>query len=555
MNGHSKRTDEESCDGLVSDRQLLGQFVDHDDENAFADLVSRYCGLVLNVCRRILRDEHDAEDAFQATFLVLARRASQIRKRSSLAGWLYSVAFRTAQRASTKRHRQREEKLEDDMIAADDILADVTDRHEQQLLDEELNRLPEKYREPLVLRYMIGKSNKQVARDLGLSLGVVEGRIKRGKDRLRLKLAKRGISLAVALTTAHVSSAAVDAATVDSLVTSTVQAAAVFRSGADPGVDYSEGATKLAEKELATMSTSTITTTAVTAMAVVAGLTLTLAGAAAQQPAQDQGAQITAIPITVPTTPPTPDGQIPVQVAMAKKKADSASSDKSSARKSDQQAAYEAELRAKYDVFDFKERSPAEMRIMAALDDDTALEFIETPLEDVISFLRDQHDIPIEIDTRALDDVGIGTDTPITRNIKGIRLRSALWLLLRDLDLNYIIQNDVMLITTPEVAGSLVETHVYGLQRLPDFDSEMLAEVIKNTIRPDTWRTDASSDKSPSPSDAKTPKTPRRAAIECLPGCLVITQGQHAHEEIVELLGQLKLYKTSVDVSQKSVGD
>jgi len=420
------------------------------------------------------------------------------------------------------------------------------------LLDEELNRLPAKYREPLVLRYMIGKSNKQVARDLGLSLGVVEGRIKRGKDRLRLKLAKRGIGLAVALATAHVSSSAVNAATVDSLVATTVQAVVAYRSGADPGIDFSEGATRLAEKELATMSTSTITTTAVTATAVIAGLTLALAGAAAQQPAQRQSSEIMARPITASTTPSTSDVRVPVQLAMAKRKPKSTSSNESLMGYSAGQGTSDETLRAKYDVFDLKQRGAAEMRIMAALEDDTRLEFIETPLEDVLSFLRECHDIPIEIDTRALDDVGIGSDSPITRNLKGISLRSALSLLLRDLDLTYIIKHEVLMITNLQVADEFSETHVYGLHHLADFESESLAEVIKNTIRPDTWRTNASSSKSTSSSDANSSNERRRAAIECLPGCLVITQSQHAHEEIAELLGQLKLYKTGVGNLQKA---
>ena len=231
MNRRPQRTDEESNDGLVTDRQLLRQFVKHNDERAFTELVFRYGGLVLDICRRILRDEHSAEDAFQATFLVLARRASQIRNRSSLAAWLYAVAYRTACRANAERQRRREEELRGNMMAADDILAQVTSRYEQQLLDEELNSLPAKYRESLVLRYLLGKSNKQVADELGLRVGVVEGRIKRGKDRLRLRLMKRGVSLVPALAAIHVSSAAVKAATTDSLVATTVQAAAAFRGG------------------------------------------------------------------------------------------------------------------------------------------------------------------------------------------------------------------------------------------------------------------------------------------------------------------------------------
>ena len=105
MSGRRKRTEEEPSDGPLSDHRLLGRFVDHDDESAFAELVSRYCGLVMGVCRRVLRDEQSAEDAFQATFLVLARQAAKICRRSSPAGWLYAVAYRWNRGTAKRRKR------------------------------------------------------------------------------------------------------------------------------------------------------------------------------------------------------------------------------------------------------------------------------------------------------------------------------------------------------------------------------------------------------------------------------------------------------------------
>ncbi len=548
-----QRTDEESNDGLVSDRQLLGQFVKHNDERAFAELVFRYGGLVLDVCRRILRDEHSAEDAFQATFLVLARRASQIRSRSSLASWLYAVAYRTACRANVKRHRRREEELRGNIMAADDILAQVANRYEQQLLDEELNSLPSKYREPLVLRYLLGKSNKQVASELGLRVGVVEGRIKRGKDRLRVRLMKRGVSLIPALAAVAVSSATVEAATVDSLVGTTVQAAATYRGGGGSEGGCSESALQLAEKELATMSTSTVATSSVATAFVVVGLTVALAGAAAQQPAQDEGSRNVIVTTQSPPVASSPDGQIPVQLAVAETADDSASYG-GELDMVDQRTARDKMLRDRYDVIDFKERSITEEKIQAALDEDTHLEFIETPLEEVVEFLKDQHVIPIEFDTRALDDCGIGTDTPITRNLKGIRLRSALRLILDDLGCTYITKHETLMITTSEAADAHVETHVYSLHRLGDVDSEALAKVIQSTIRPDTWRTSVSSDET-SPDDGKTQQNPRLATVEAMPGGLVIKQSQHAHEEVMDLLIQLERLGTSMKMLQKVSDD
>jgi len=117
--------------------------------------------------------------------------------------------------------------------------------------------------------------------------------------------------------------------------------------------------------------------------------------------------------------------------------------------------------RKKYASIDLARQGGAEQKIFAALEDDTRLEFIETPLSQVIDFLKDQHDINIEIDTKALDDIGIGSDSPITRNLRGISLRSALRLMLKDLGLTYVVRDEVLLITTPEEAESKLVTKVY----------------------------------------------------------------------------------------------
>jgi RNA polymerase sigma factor (sigma-70 family) len=545
MNERSKRTGEESCDGPLSDRQLLRRFRDQDDHDAFAELVSRYCGLVLGVCRRTLRDEHSAEDAFQATFLVLARRGAQIRNRSSLAGWLHTVAYRTALRAGARRHRRCEEALHDDMTTTDDVLAQVTTRYEQQLLDEELHRLPAKYREPLVLRYLLGKSNGQVARELGLTVGVVEGRLKRGKDRLRLKLAKRGIGLTVCLAAIGVSRAALKAATADRLVAATVQAAAAFRTGTAAAGSHSQNvsqnAIRLAQQELA-MSTSTITAAGAAAALAFVGLTLAFAGYAGHQAAQAESPElVAAVAADSPAASSSQGGSSPVGLAPAKE--GPAEPDASEAEKR------EVMLWLKYGSFDKKSRSPAEKRILDALEQPTVMEFIDTPLADVVDTLKDYHAIEIQFDQKALDDVGIPSDTPITRALRGISLRSALRLMLRDLDLDFIVVDEVLLITTQEVADWTMETHVYGLHGdLAEFDAMLLADVIEKTIRPDTWRAGAApeesngSDETSSAPSAEAPRAAQRAAVEALPGCLVITQSQRAHEEIADLLQQLDLY-------------
>lgn len=128
----------------------------------------------------------------------------------------------------------------------------------------------------------------------------------------------------------------------------------------------------------------------------------------------------------------------------------------------------------------------AEQRISEALNDDTRLEFIETPFDQVVEFLKDQHDINIELDRNALDDVGIGTDVPITRNLKGICLRSALRIMLKDLDLTYEIHNEVLLITTPEGAVAHARVKVYNVSALLDEGerAESVAVPLMQVLQP-----------------------------------------------------------------------
>jgi hypothetical protein len=181
-------------------------------------------------------------------------------------------------------------------------------------------------------------------------------------------------------------------------------------------------------------------------------------------------------------------------------------------------------------------RSSAEWKILRTLASPTQLEFIETPLQDVIDFLKDQHQIEIQIDTKALNDVGIDPTTPITKNLKGISLRSALKLMLRELELTYVIQDGVLLITTPEEAETRLTTVVYPIGDLVNFrdpktgeiwggDYDSLIDLITSTVQPTTW-----DDVGGPGSIAPFPAT----------SCLVFSQTQDVHEQIESLLSTLR---------------
>src|SRR5262249_50383230 len=140
----------------LPDRELMRRFASGRDEVAFEALVRRHGPMVLRVCRRILRDAHDAEDAFQATFLVLARKAAALRHQESVGNWLYGVASRLSLRARTDAARRRDQERRATARAGPDPLADLTVREAQQLLVEELTRLPDRYRAALVLCHLEG---------------------------------------------------------------------------------------------------------------------------------------------------------------------------------------------------------------------------------------------------------------------------------------------------------------------------------------------------------------------------------------------------------------
>lgn len=182
----------------LPDGELLERFVDRRDETAFGLLVQRYGAMVLGVCRRILHDPNDADDAFQATFLVLVRRAASLERCSPLGSWLYGVAYRVALRARADAARRRERERQTEVMSPADRLDEVELREVRAVLDEELQRLPEKYRAPLVLCCLIGKTNEEAARELGCPPGSMWWRLERARELLRQRLMRRGVELSAA---------------------------------------------------------------------------------------------------------------------------------------------------------------------------------------------------------------------------------------------------------------------------------------------------------------------------------------------------------------------
>ena len=181
----------------LAEGPLLERFLDRRDEAAFEALMARLGPMVLGVCRRTLRDEGDVEDAFQATFLILIRRAGTLRDRELLAPWLHRVALRVAIRAGVEAARRRMPALDAESLAA--VPAPSPAPELRPTLDEELARLPEKYRAPVVLCYLEGRTHEEAARQLSWPVGTVKGRLSRARDLLRGRLARRGLAPSVGL--------------------------------------------------------------------------------------------------------------------------------------------------------------------------------------------------------------------------------------------------------------------------------------------------------------------------------------------------------------------
>jgi RNA polymerase sigma factor (sigma-70 family) len=175
---------------------LLQHFLSQRDESAFAALVERHGPMVLGICRSVLRDAHDAEDVCQATFLVLARKASSIRRPASLASFLHGVAYRLALKARSAARRAPGRPPD---RPAPGPMDELTWRELRQALHDELQALPERYRLPLVLCYLEGKTMADAGRLLRCPTGTVKGRLARARDLLRQRLRRRGLLCAAGL--------------------------------------------------------------------------------------------------------------------------------------------------------------------------------------------------------------------------------------------------------------------------------------------------------------------------------------------------------------------
>ena len=223
----------------MTDRELVGRFAAHRDaagEAAFAVLVARHGPMVLGVCRHLLGDDHDADDAFQAVFLVLARRAGSIRRPELLGPWLHGVATRIARNVRKQAHRRRRrEKAKVEMTRLEPAAEDPDPRalraEEAAAVHEEIGRLPERYRRAVVLCHLEGLTHAEAARRLGCAPGTVGSLVSRARDMLRSRLTRRGLSAGAIALAASMEPGMARAAVPMALERAPIRAASLFATG------------------------------------------------------------------------------------------------------------------------------------------------------------------------------------------------------------------------------------------------------------------------------------------------------------------------------------
>lgn len=508
----------------TADDLLLARFTQTRDEAAFRELVERHSQLVLGVCTRILHSRHDAEEAFQATFMVLAQKAERIEIKSTLGPWLYGVAYRVAVRAAQKRARRREDTLNTEVMDKQDVFADLTDSHWRAVLDDELNALPKKYREPLVLHYLLGKKNPEIAAELGLTVRTIEGLQRRGKEKLRRRLALKKISLPLAVATLASASKTIEAAAMESLVESTVQASLSWAAGKELAAGY-EGAVSLARPEVVAMQSSMIPAAVVASVLIVAGASLGLAGSGAKSEGPPSEA-VEKVDLTAEESlaEGKPLKDMAVQLAAAKGEQLSLD-EKSIGTLSAGQAVQDKQLAYLPRTLSIHER-----KIYEAIQQPLKppLDYIEIPLNQIIQAISGDYQIPIVFDRQALEEMAISEETEISIMVRDLPLKSALNLMLAQVeDLTYVIKHDVLIITSEDAANRIMETRIYNVTSIgldDELAEDRIVKALTTTVDSDSW------------ADKK-----GNGKLSLLGnGLISISQTQAVHEKIAAFLAELE---------------
>ncbi len=391
----------------LTDGQLLERFFagrGEEAEVAFAAILARHGSMVLGVCRRALRDPNDADDAFQATFLILVRKGRSVRVEDSLGRWLYGVSRKVAARARVQSERRRGLTL----AAVADLPGpggEADRRDLRALLDDELARLAEPFRSAVVLCDLGGLSLEEAARDLRCPVGTIKSRLARGRERLRVRLTRQGLAPSAAVFAAEASAPA-------ALVEATVRGVSRFAaSGKIEAGMVPASALALAEGMLKSM---TLIKLKFAAAALTCGLAATGAGVLAQQ---DAGPPGKAAEASKPVTSPSPiEGRFS---AIARK-----------------------------------------------LDEPITVRFVDRPIGEAISFIQNNTGVNMILDPRALTDLNLSRDTKVSITVQGVSVRSVIERIVTPIGLTFFVEDDAVLIAAPKLGWETATLPSASLIRL-----------------------------------------------------------------------------------------
>ncbi|MFO0953121.1 MAG: RNA polymerase sigma factor [Isosphaeraceae bacterium] len=402
----------------LAEGQLLERFAQRQDESAFEAILARHGPMVLGVCRRVLGDGHAADDAFQATFLVLVRKARTLGPRDPVGNWLYGVACRVATRARCDAARRRA--VEATVDGADAVSgsrpADASERGElAALLDAELSRLPEKYRAPVVLCYLEGLTHDEAATRLGWPVGSVKGRLARAREILRGRLTRRGVAPSTALLVAALSRDA-RAVVPEALRAATLQ---TFTSATATAGRLAVGMVPAAVASLSEGVISAMFATQIKTAAAVLACGCLAAGAwAYAQGGGGQGGQQTA---------------------------------SSGPQQGSNSPGHEGPTAADYP--EARERVVDE-----ALAQRHSIQVQAEPLGNMLKTLKAAgplRSVPVYVDPEGLKESGASVDTPVTLDVKNTPLREALDVALRPLKLGAANRKGLLVVTSRAEAGRI----------------------------------------------------------------------------------------------------
>ena len=521
------------------DHELLRLFQQSADAEAFTQLVQRHYGMVFAMAQRMLGCPHAAEDVVQATFLVLARDARRIRKRHSLVSWLYGVAYRISVRAIRQRARITVSTMEDEVMVAADPLEKLNAQFEQGIVFEELHGLPESTRAPLVLRYLQGKTNQQIARELKLSETAVEGRLKRGRKQLRLRLARKGVTYALGVGILSLVQREALASELPRVVSKTLATALGAPNGVETPLetDPRYEITRMAEEEIFRMATTKLAgIAAITGVAMgvlAAGWAMAGDGFGLQDSTQDsgnaQGVEIgSQADSTATDTASVSLFSHPQETTSAADTFDSLTSDPPSSTSTDASAtqASLSERRRSVEHYSIESMPVNELQILENLQRAGRFDYVDTPLRDVVEEIASHYKMQMMIDTQAIIDDGLaGADALITFRSSDMALENALELMLDKLQLTTVIKNEVLLVTTRDVAENRLDTRVYRWTSGEwPIDNEILMQTILHSVEPDSWQENGGI-----------------GTMALVTDGLVISASQHVHRQINKLLGQFRL--------------